>query len=83
MLSPTSLSQNKAAELGYKAGTSPTILMASVVGAIKAGLNALNAGQGEAPGALDSAALRLALGYQDYDTQAKRFATEDMSDDGI
>jgi hypothetical protein len=44
---------------------------------MKAGLAALLAGEAEAAGALPPPELRAALGYADYDLQAKRFIVPD------
>jgi len=69
--------QTEAAELGFKIGTYPTGMISPVVGAIKAGLAALKAGNAESAGALPSAELREDLGYGDYDEQAQRFMLPD------
>lgn len=67
-------SQSEAAQLGFKIGTHPTAMLSPVVGAITEGLNALRAGNAEAESAIAPAELRTALGYDDYDTQARRFS---------
>ena len=69
--------QQEAEALGYKIGTFPTAMLSPVVGAINAGLAALNAGQSAADSAIPTAELRAALGYDDYEEQAKRFAVPD------
>ena len=70
-------SQVRAAELGFKIGTYPTSMLSPVVGAIASGLAALNAGEAEPASAIEPAALRSALGYADYEDQAKRFIPPD------
>ena len=70
-------SRERAAELGFKIGTYPTAMLSPVVGAIKAGLAALNAGQAEAASALEPAVLRDTLGYGDYENQARRLTSSD------
>lgn len=69
--------RTEAAELGFKIGTYPTGMISPVVGAIKEGLAALKAGEAEAASALPPAELRDALGYGDYEDQAKRFILPD------
>lgn len=66
--------QARAAELGLKIGTFPTGTLSPAMAGIKAGLAAIAAGGSEAAGALPSAEFRGALGYADYDAQAKKFA---------
>jgi 2-methylisocitrate lyase-like PEP mutase family enzyme len=66
--------QARAAELGLKIGTFPTGTLSPAMAGIKAGLAAIAAGGSEATGALPSAEFRTALGYADYDAQAKKFA---------
>jgi 2-methylisocitrate lyase-like PEP mutase family enzyme len=66
--------QKRAAELGLKIGTFPTGTLSPAMAGIKAGLAAIAAGGSEATGALPSAEFRTALGYADYDAQAKKFA---------
>ena len=66
-------SQTEAAALGFKIGTYPTGMLSPAAAGIKAGLAALAAGAAEAAGALPPAELRGALGYADYDAQAKQF----------
>src|SRR3990170_4434196 len=56
-------SQKEAAALGFKIGTYPTGLLSPAIGAMKAGLAALKAGQSEATGALPPPELRTILGY--------------------
>ena len=70
-------SSDEAAALGYKIGTFPTAMLSPAVGAIKAGLAALSAGDSAAASAIPPAELRAALGYDDYENQAKRFALPD------
>src|SRR5262245_40443665 len=65
--------QARAAELGFKIGTYPTGMLSPATAGMKAGLAAMAAGQAEAGSALPPAELRAALGYADYDAQAKRF----------
>ena len=60
-------------DLGFKVGTYPTGMLSPAAAGIKAGLAALLAGGNEAATALPAAELRAALGYPDYDTQAKPF----------
>ena len=69
--------RERAAELGLKIGTYPTAMLSPVVGAIEAGLEALNAGRAEAETALEPAVLRETLGYGDYENQARRFIPSD------
>ena len=66
-------SRAQAMELGFKVGTYPTGMLSPAAAGIKAGLAALLAGGNEAATALPAAELRAALGYPDYDTQAKPF----------
>jgi 2-methylisocitrate lyase-like PEP mutase family enzyme len=66
-------SQARAAELGFKIGTHPTGLLSPAAAGIKAGLAALAAGEAAAATALPPAELRAALGWADYDAQARRF----------
>ena len=70
-------SRDEAAALGYKIGTFPTAMLSPAVGAIKAGLHALNAGQSAAASAIPPAELSTLLGYADYEEQAQRFAVPD------
>jgi len=65
--------QSRAAELGLKIGTYPTGMLSPVVGAMKAGLAALKAGEAEAASAIAPAELRATLGYADYEDTAKAF----------
>ena len=69
--------RERAAELGFKIGTYPTATLSPVVGAIEAGLAALNEGKAEAESALDPAVLRDTLGYGDYEAEARRFTSSD------
>src|SRR5476649_994976 len=66
-------SRTQAAALGFKIGTYPTGMLSPAAAGMKAGLAALVSGQAEAASALPPAELRAALGYPDYDAQAKRF----------
>jgi 2-methylisocitrate lyase-like PEP mutase family enzyme len=66
-------SRTEAEALGFKIGTYPTGMLAPVAAGIKAGLDALVAGQAEAAGAMPGAELRATLGYGDYDVRAKPF----------
>src|ERR1700712_3836222 len=65
--------QTEAARLGFKIGTYPTGMLAPAAAGMKAGLAALKAGDAAAASAMPAAELRAALGYADYDTQAKPF----------
>jgi len=65
--------QARAAELGLKIGTYPTGMLSPAVGAMKAGLAALEAGHAEAAGAIPPAELRATLGYADYEDKASAF----------
>lgn len=69
--------RSRAAELGYKIGTYPTGMLSPVIGAIKAGLTALNAGEAEAAGAISPADFRETLGYGDYEKKARAFTLPD------
>lgn len=66
--------QSRAAELGLKIGTYPTAMLSPAAAGIKAGLAAIKAGKAEAATALPFAELRDALGYGDYEENAKPFA---------
>lgn len=66
-------SQAEAAKLGFKIGTFPTGLLSPAAAGIKAGLEALKAGEAETSKALPPPELRTVLGYADYDTAAKPF----------
>jgi 2-methylisocitrate lyase-like PEP mutase family enzyme len=66
-------SQTDAAKLGFKIGTYPTGMLAPAAAGMKAGLEALKAGQAEAKGAMPPPELRTLLGYPDYDARAKPF----------
>ena len=65
--------QVRAAELGLKIGAFPTGMLSPVIGAIKGGLEAIAAGKSESAAAVPGAEFRAALGYGDYEQQAKRF----------
>ena len=65
--------QKQAAALGFKIGTFPTGMLSPAIAGMKAGLAALAAGDSEAKSALPPAELRAALGYADYEAQAKKF----------
>jgi 2-methylisocitrate lyase-like PEP mutase family enzyme len=65
--------QARAAELGLKIGTFPTGMLSPAIAGMRAGLAALAAGQSAATMALSPQDLRGALGYGEYDAQAKRF----------
>lgn len=67
--------QARAAELGLKIGTFPTGTLGPAIGAIQAGLDAIAAGKSEAAVAIPPAQLRAALGYADYERDAKQFMT--------
>jgi 2-methylisocitrate lyase-like PEP mutase family enzyme len=66
-------SQRQAAALGFKIGTHPTGMLSPAAAGMKAGLAALAAGEAGAASALPPAELRAALGYAEYDAQAKAF----------
>lgn len=66
--------QARAAELGLKIGTHPTAMLSPALAAMRAGLAAIKSGEGEAAGALSTAEFRSALGYDAYQTEARRFA---------
>lgn len=66
-------SQTDALKLGFKIGTYPTGMLAPAAAGMKAGLEALKAGQAEAKGAMPPPELRTTLGYPDYDAKAKPF----------
>jgi 2-methylisocitrate lyase-like PEP mutase family enzyme len=70
-------SQSQAAALGFKIGTYPTGMLSPAVAGMKAGLAALAAGEAQAASALPPAELRAALGWAEYDAQAKRFIVSD------
>ena len=66
-------SQAEAAALGFKIGAYPQGLLAPAMAGLKAGLSALKAGEAAAASAMPPPELRAALGYAEYDAQAKRF----------
>ena len=66
-------SQSEAEALGLKIGTYPTGMLSPSVAGIRAGLDALNAGNAVADSALEPADLRATLGYDEYEAQAKNF----------
>ena len=66
-------SQSEAEALGLKIGTYPTGMLSPSVAGIRAGLDALNAGNAVADSALEPADLRATLGYDEYEVQAKNF----------
>ena len=66
-------SQKEAEMLGLKIGTYPTGMLSPSVAGIRAGLDALNAGNAVADSALEPADLRATLGYDDYEAQANKF----------
>jgi 2-methylisocitrate lyase-like PEP mutase family enzyme len=68
-------SQTEAARLGFKIGTYPTGMLSPVVGAMKAGLEALRAGRAQAESAIPPAELRETLGYGLYEAEASRFSS--------
>ncbi len=68
-------SRPQAEAIGYKIGTYPSIMLSPAVAGMKAGLAALAAGEAAAGSALPGAELRATLGYDRYDTEAKRFVT--------
>lgn len=68
--------QREAAELGFKIGTYPTGMLSPAINGMRAGLEALNAGEAESSLALAPADLRSVLGYDDYEAQAKPFITD-------
>lgn len=67
--------QAEAAALGFRIGTFPTGLISPAMAGMKAGLASIAAGDSEAASALPAAEFRAALGYGDYDDQAKPFMT--------
>lgn len=73
VLSPRTVSSARAAELGLKLATFPTTLLSPVVAAINTALAAIDAGEATTPTALPREELRAALGYPEYEAQAKRF----------
>ena len=70
-------SQTEAAAFGFKIGTYPTGLLSPAAAGMKAGLAAMAAGEAQAAAALPPAELREALGWAEYDAQAKRFIVSD------
>ena len=66
--------QSRAAELGLKIGAFPTGLLSPAMAGMKDGLTAIAAGGSEAQTAVSSKEFREALGYGEYDAQAKRFS---------
>jgi 2-methylisocitrate lyase-like PEP mutase family enzyme len=69
--------RKEAAALGFKIGTYPTGLLSPATAGMKAGLDALLAGEAAAASALPPPELRAALGYADYEAHAKRFIVGD------
>jgi 2-methylisocitrate lyase-like PEP mutase family enzyme len=67
-------SSARAAELGLKIGTYPTALLSPAAAGIEAGLAALRAGKSDAEQAMPGAELRVVLGYDSYEAEAKRLA---------
>ncbi|BBK36908.1 carboxyvinyl-carboxyphosphonate phosphorylmutase [Allostella sp. ATCC 35155] len=65
--------QAEAAALGFKIGTFPTGMLSPAITGMKAGLEALAAGESESKAALPPAELRTLLGYPAYDAAAKPF----------
>ena len=65
--------QAEAAALGFKIGTFPTGMLSPAIAGMKAGLEALAAGESESKAALPPAELRTLLGYPAYDAAAKPF----------
>jgi hypothetical protein len=65
--------QKRAAEFGLKIGTFPTGTLSPATAGVNAGLAAIAAGESAAKTALAPEELSGALGYGDYDAQAKRF----------
>jgi 2-methylisocitrate lyase-like PEP mutase family enzyme len=70
-------SQTEAEALGFKIGTYPTGMISPAMAGMQAGLAALVAGGAEAASALSPAEFRTTVGYDDYDTQGKRFKLDD------
>ena len=70
-------SQSEALAQGFKIGTYPTAMLSPAVAGMNGGLAALAAGEAEAESALPPAELRVVLGYDDYDAQAKQFIVPD------
>ena len=73
VLAPGLLSRANAESYGFKIGTYPSGMLAPVVGGMKAGLDAMEAGLDAAPGAPPSSELRVTLGYQAYEDHANQF----------
>ena len=63
----------RAEALGFKIGTYPTGMLSPATAGLKAGVEALAAGEAAAAMALPPAELRAILGYDDYDAQAKQY----------
>lgn len=70
-------SQSEAEALGLKIGTYPTGMLSPSVAGIRAGLDALKAGNAVADSALAPADLRGTLGYDDYEEAAKSYVLPD------
>jgi 2-methylisocitrate lyase-like PEP mutase family enzyme len=70
---PLELSQNEAAEIGFKMGVLPFGLLAGVVAAMNAGLAALREDGKVAADVPSFADLQEVLGYRDYERDAGRF----------
>lgn len=66
-------SQSEAEALGLKIGTYPTGMLSPSIAGIRAGLDALKAGNAVADSALDPADFRDTLGYADYEAAAKPY----------
>ena len=66
-------SQTEAQALGLKIGTYPTGMLSPSIAGIRAGLDALKAGNAVADSALDPADFRDTLGYADYEAAAKPY----------
>jgi 2-methylisocitrate lyase-like PEP mutase family enzyme len=70
-------SQAQAAALGLKIATYPTGMLSPAIAGMQAGLAAMAAGEAAAASALPVAALRKVLGYDDYDSRARPYLSED------
>lgn len=77
VLTPAPSGRASAVALGFKVGTHPTAMLSPVVGGMKAGLAAIRAEGGEAPGSVPAADLRVTLGYDAYEAEARRFRSRE------
>ena len=67
------LTRSRATELGYKLGTCKTGLLAPVIAALEAGLQALRAGELEPELGVSTDRMREVLGYKTYQKDSERF----------